>query len=373
MKTWRYALPAGVLFASLLVVAAWATVGSVASVAAGKQAERAARSSSRIGSALFLAVARAGERLVAVGERGFVQLSDDGGRSWRQAQQVPVSVTLTNVQFVSASVGWAVGHGGVVLHSRDGGEHWSRQLDGSQAAALALEEAWAGREAGDEAGDEAAQRAVREAEGLVADGADKPLLGLYFRDERRGWVVGAYGLALATEDGGQRWHAVMRRVDNRGGKHLYDIRADGEALVVVGEQGALLRSDDGGMRFAAIESPYAGTWFGAIAGPEDTLVVFGLRGNVYRRQGVAAWQQVDVGQAVTLTAGLRLDDGSLVLADETGRLLRSTDGGAHFTALAATESRSLTSLAQAADGALIVAGTRGMSRIEPELIAKEAK
>jgi hypothetical protein len=38
----------------------------------------------------------------------------------------------------------------------------------------------------------------REAEGLVQDGPDKPFLGLHFADAKRGWVVGAYGLALAT-------------------------------------------------------------------------------------------------------------------------------------------------------------------------------
>ncbi len=54
------------------------------------------------------------------GERGIVLLSDDAGVSWRQAK-VPVSVSLTAVQFVDAEQGWAVGHLGVVLHTQDGG------------------------------------------------------------------------------------------------------------------------------------------------------------------------------------------------------------------------------------------------------------
>lgn len=375
LSKWRRAVPLGGLVVALLGAAAWAAT-LVGAPAAADEAGRAARASARVGSALFLAVARAGERLVAVGERGFVLLSDDGGRRWRQAREVPVSVTLTNVQFVSASVGWAVGHGGVVLHTRDGGERWVRQLDGAQAAALVLEDAQAA--AAGAADEPALQRALREAEGLVADGPDKPLLGLHFRDERRGWVVGAYGLALATDDGGQSWRSIMRRIDNRGGKHLYDIRADGAGLVIAGEQGALFRADDavqgGGGQFGALASPYVGTWFGALAGPANELLVFGLRGNAYRRGGAhGGWERVETGLPVTLTAGLRLADGAIVLADESGRLLRSTDGGAHFTPLPVSEARSLTGLAQAADGALVLAGARGMSRIEPDILAKEAK
>ncbi len=86
---------------------------------------------------VLLGIARAGSRHVAVGERGIIVLSDDDGRSWRQAV-VPVSVTLTAVTFPTAAQGWAVGHSGAILHSDDGGTHWTKQLDGFRAAQLAL-------------------------------------------------------------------------------------------------------------------------------------------------------------------------------------------------------------------------------------------
>ena len=78
--------------------------------------ERSALPSAKAERAVLLGLARAGQRLVAVGERGIVLLSDDNGQRWRQAQ-VPVSVSLTAVQFVDDRRGWAVGHLGVVLHS----------------------------------------------------------------------------------------------------------------------------------------------------------------------------------------------------------------------------------------------------------------
>jgi photosystem II stability/assembly factor-like uncharacterized protein len=364
----RYALP----LACVLCAAVCGSLPATATERTAGQTDQIgtpARSNARIGSALFLAVTRAGARLVAVGERGFVLLSDDAGRTWRQARSVPVSVTLTNVRFVSAELGWASGHAAVVLHSRDGGESWVRQLDGTQAAALVLEDAQAGLAQGDEA----ASRLLRDAERFVADGPDKPLLGLHFSDERHGWVVGAYGLALATDDGGRSWHSIMRRVDNRAGKHLYDIREAEGGLVIAGEQGVLLRAENGGEHFAPLASPYAGTYFGTLSAG-GSLLAYGLRGNVYRRaEGAASWQKIDPGLPVTVTAAIELVDHSIVLADQTGRVLHSHDGGKRFAALPASGSRSFTGLAQAGDGALILSGMGGMTRIEPDVLAMEAQ
>jgi len=49
--------------------------------------------------AMILASTLAGQRIVAVGERGTVLLSDDAGKTFRQAKQVPISATLTSVYF----------------------------------------------------------------------------------------------------------------------------------------------------------------------------------------------------------------------------------------------------------------------------------
>src|SRR6478736_739740 len=78
---------------------------------------------------LLNGLARSGDRLIAVGQRGHVLYSDDAGANWQQAE-VPVSSDLVAVSFPSASSGWAVGHDGVILHTNDAGVTWSRQLDG---------------------------------------------------------------------------------------------------------------------------------------------------------------------------------------------------------------------------------------------------
>ena len=90
-------------------------------------------------SSLLLDIAAAGDRLVAVGERGHILYSDDGGRSWKQAR-VPTSVMLTRLSFISASTGWAVGHDGNILLSTDGGLNWVLQRDGVSDQALINED-----------------------------------------------------------------------------------------------------------------------------------------------------------------------------------------------------------------------------------------
>lgn len=355
----RSALAAAILSLSCLSVAAQAA--GTASIP--DLLELPARESARALHGLQLAVTRAGNRLVAVGERGTVLLSDDAGRGWRQASSVPVSVALTDVHFVSASHGWAVGHSGVVLHSADGGETWGRQLDGNQAALAIRDDAR--RRA--EAGELGAAAALRSAEYLVSDGPDKPFLGVRFRDELRGYVVGAYGIALSTVDGGKSWQSLVGVIPNPRGKHLYQVQIDGNALLIAGEQGALVRSVDGGASFSEVATPYSGTFFGALELHGDALLAFGLRGNAWRSaDGGASWQRVELGQPVTVSAGQRLRDGSVLLADESGRLLRSTDGGQHFTALAVQPGTGLTGIAEAADGALIISSARGLTRVEPD-------
>jgi photosystem II stability/assembly factor-like uncharacterized protein len=72
---------------------------------------------------VVLDVVRAGQRYVAVGERGHVLISSDG-KEWEQADHVPVQATLTRVTFAGGRL-WAVGHDSTIIHSRDIGRTWS--------------------------------------------------------------------------------------------------------------------------------------------------------------------------------------------------------------------------------------------------------
>jgi photosystem II stability/assembly factor-like uncharacterized protein len=299
---------------------------------------------------VMLSVARAGHRLVAVGERGFIIVSDDNGGTWKQVSS-PVSMTLVKVRFIDDLQGWAVGHAGVVLHSQDGGLSWSKQLDGVQAAEIELQEA--------KRFDDAEK--IAQAQQLVDDGPDKPMLDLLFLDAKNGWVVGAYGLAFVTHDGGLSWQSIRSRLDNPNGLHLYSIERVGADLFVAGEQGTLLRSGDEGQTFESLTSPYEGTTFGLQATSSGSILAFGLRGKAFESKDRGdSWQRLDTLQPVTLTSGLRLDDGSVLLTDESGRVLRFADGDTKASLLQVTQPGYFTGMAQAANGDLIISSARGM-------------
>jgi photosystem II stability/assembly factor-like uncharacterized protein len=275
---------------------------------------------------VLIDVTMADSRVVAVGERGIIIYSDDVGNTWQQAQ-VPVSVGLTAVHFSSPQNGWAVGHGGVVVHTADGGKTWKRQLEGAQAARMALEnaEAKAGR-LGPEDFD--VQQMVDNARLLVKDGPDKPFLDLYFENDRKGYIIGSYGLIFKTEDAGTTWECLMDSVENPESLNLYAIHAAGDAIYLAGERGLFLVSKDGGVSFRKVTTPYHGTYFDLYAYPSGELVLVGLQGNAYwsADQG-ETFHQSEVAAGVSFTSVTQYRKDILLFANQAGMLLESRDRG----------------------------------------------
>ncbi|WP_158244541.1 WD40/YVTN/BNR-like repeat-containing protein [Paraburkholderia rhynchosiae] len=223
-----------------------------------------------------MAVARAGTRLVAAGMRGLIIVSDDAGKSWRQAA-VPVRSDLLALSFPTAHDGWAVGHDGVVLHTADAGSTWTRQFDGRVAAASLA----ASYKLGIAAGDTALQPYLDQIVLNYRQGPSLPLLSVWFDDAQHGMAVGPFGSAIATSDGGKTWLPMLERIDNPQFLHLNAIRGIAGEVFIAGEKGTVFRLDRSTGKFASLETGYAGSFFG-IAGDERALFAYGLRGTIYR-------------------------------------------------------------------------------------------
>lgn len=274
----------------------------------GDAVQRPALRVAQPGRVALMSAALAGPRIVAVGERGVVAISTDQATTWRQVP-TPTSVTLTAVRFANDQQGWAVGHGGVVLATKDGGESWEMQLDGQRAAQLLLQSA---QVAGD-------ARAVQEAERLVADGADKPFLDLQVLDAQRAVVVGAYGMAFRTDDAGQRWQPLTRQLDNPGGLHLYSLQLQGDRWLIAGEQGLVLLSTDGGASFRRLSTPYQGSFFSAAWQADGALLLAGLRGQLWQSPDLGAtWAEVKSPVPVSFSAMALGAGGGVWLANQAG-------------------------------------------------------
>jgi photosystem II stability/assembly factor-like uncharacterized protein len=81
--------------------------------------------------ALF-AVTSVDGRSIAVGEKGLVRFSTDGGLHWKEpsAKQFPTVFTfMRDLEFEhNQRVGFIVGQQGMVLRSKDGGKTWAKVL-----------------------------------------------------------------------------------------------------------------------------------------------------------------------------------------------------------------------------------------------------
>ena len=314
---------------------------------------RPALKSQRVMQSFLVDVTRAGERLIAVGERGIIILSDDHGRTWRQAR-VPVAVTLTTVTFPTPQSGWAAGHAGTILHTQDGGESWIVQLDGVSAAKLALQAA--------EATQSISLR--KDAERLMADGPDKPFLSLYFKSDKVGFAVGAYGLAFRTEDAGVHWLPFMANLENPKGLHFYAITGSTRegTLYLAGEQGILLRSLDNGVSFSQIQPPYQGSYF-ALASQAQRIIVAGLRGNAFWSDDQGnSWNKVEVPEPVSFNSMATMKDGTLIFVNQAGHIFASHDHGQTLQALPTPLMPPLTAVVQSADGTMMGVGAAGTVR-----------
>jgi photosystem II stability/assembly factor-like uncharacterized protein len=306
--------------------------------------------------ALLQGIAKAGRRLVAVGQRGDIIVSSDAGATWKQSR-VPVGSDLTSVFFVDERNGWAVGHDGVVLHTSDAGDTWELQLTGQRANDLlvvAMERKVAAEPASAEG-----KRLLEEARRYQAQGADKPFLDIWFSDSRNGYVVGAYNLIFRTADGGKTWESWFDRTENPKFFNLYAIRPAAGALYIVGESGLVLKLDPARQRFRAVPTPYNGSFFG-IADADTAVIVFGLRGTVYTSaDGGATWSHVDAGLPAAVVAATRHDAHTILLADAAGRIAETVDGGQSFRSVAIRQPMPLTDLVDLGEGRLALVGPRG--------------
>ena len=274
---------------------------------------------------LLLDIVGTGDKLVAVGDRGHVVISSDGGRTWTQSL-TPTRSVLTGVSFPDAQHGWAVGHDGVILATGDGGQTWARQDDGKDLATV-----W---------------------------------LDVLFRDALHGYAVGAYGRFAVTADGGKTWTAAKPSEDE---VHFNRISAgtDGR-LYLAGESGAVLTSKDNGQAWDRLEVPYDGSFFGILPLDGTRILAYGLRGHILRSDDHGTnWEPLHSDVQVLIMAGTRLRNGVIVLAGQGGNCFLSRDTGLSFTHWKPADfGTSVADLVEAADGAVITVGEAGAVRLE---------
>ena len=273
---------------------------------------------------LLLDAARLSKSIVAVGDYGYIVISEDDGKTWRVIKS-PTQSMLNAVFFVDDRHGWAVGHDAVILRSDDGGETWEQTYS--------------------------------------APDKEAPLLNLWFENAEHGYAFGAYGTFYETGDGGKTWKP--RKVLESDG-HMYALaRNSAGRLFLVGEAGTLYRSEDNGETWQPLPSPYRGSYFGALGLPDGGILIFGLRGHAFRSDSNGdTWTQVDTGTEVSLMGGKVLANGVVVLLGGDGVILVSRDSARTFTRLKHPQNKTLIAAAPIGENRIIAFGEPGAFRSE---------
>ena len=263
---------------------------------------------------LLLDAGQFGDRLIAVGERGYVLHSSDGKR-WKQSLDVPVSSTLTAITAAPGGQLWAVGHDNTIITSTDGGESWTLQ----------------NFEAGFE-----------------------PFLDVMFINDQKGFAVGAYGVLMLTDDAGNTWE--QQDLNEQVTGELFDaadllpegddyadqfadlgcyefkechlngiVSLDRNRLLIVAERGFGYRSQDGGESWEVFRVPYDGSMFGVVDVNGRCVLAYGLRGNAFSSCDLgASWRDVPLGTDNSIQGAAR--DGRQLMLVGNGGLILLQDG-----------------------------------------------
>lgn len=253
----------------------------------------------------------------AVGLGGTIQATLDGGTTW--AEQEGPHIYFRGVDFTDLRTGWAVGNGGKIAVTRDGGASWKEQLSGTFENLQSVH--FVDPQNGWVVGLNGTIAATHDGGAkweLQQSGSKTYLSAVHFTDASNGWAVGDVGTIIATRNGGVSWarqHSGTNR--NLVGVHFADSRTGW----TVGDGGIILATQDGGANWVQQQSgtesnlravDFVGTHTGWAVGLGGTIVA--------TRDGGGTWMVQQSGTG-TILLGLHFADARTGWAVGDGRTM----------------------------------------------------
>ncbi|WP_299788862.1 YCF48-related protein [uncultured Shewanella sp.] len=299
---------------------------------------------------IILDIATNGTTTVAVGERGHVFVFDaDKTVPWKQVP-TPTDAHLTKAFFITPQLGWAVGHDATIIHTKDAGLTWHKQMGAPEI--------------------------------------EKPLMDIFFFDESNGVAIGAYGLFYRTSDGGDSWNSEYHEelLFEEDVSYLAELKAEDEALylserstllphfnriismttgrlIMVGELGLVAISDDHGKLWQKIDFTYEGSMFNAVQN-NGAIFVMGLRGHIFQTDlQMGSWTEVVLPVKSTINGAISNDDGGLTLVGNAGVIIDLPVAG-ESRIIEQRQGENLVAINQDPQGHIWVAGTKGLFELK---------
>ena len=240
----------------------------------------------------------------AVGSKGALLATEDGGRSWK-AKPRPNEDVLRDIYFADELNGWVVCERNVyelktkedprayLMNTTDGGENWNR-VD-------------------------------------IAVDIDARLVRAIFSPSGRGWAFGEFGAVFTSRDSGANWtrlHSPTRHL-LLGGTFIDDYRG-----WLVGAGATILQTSDGGETWHLSQLPDAkGVRFTSTSFVDNRLGwAVGSGGSVYRTvNGGRTWQRQYTNVSADLLDVKFLDAAEGWAVGDEGTVIYTKDGGLHWT------------------------------------------
>ncbi|MBS1877955.1 MAG: hypothetical protein JST31_00425 [Actinobacteria bacterium] len=227
----------------------------------------------------------------AVGSGGRILATSNGGETWvQQANSAVTGGQLYAVHFVDEQHGWAVGQNGTIVVTTNGGATWTKQTSGTTEL----------------------------------------LSSVSFVNAQHGWVVGAGGTILTTSDGGTTWTPQTSGVTSA----LTSVSfADAEHGWAVGISPAkVLVTTNGGATWSEQAVLFGGA-NSVFAVDSQHAWVVGVNGKIQATtNGGTTWSEQTSGVSSELKSAYFADDLHGWAVGAGGTLLATHDGGEHWTA-----------------------------------------
>ena len=257
---------------------------------------------------------------VVVGSYGRVLMSHPKHKNLWSQRDSGTHEVLTCVSFADEQNGWAAGHGGVIIHTTDGGLTWGIQRE-------SLPE-------------------------------NQPLFDIQFLTPKVGYACGAYDTFLKTTDGGRTWTLTAP-----GDDFIYNGLAfiDEATGYLVGEFGTVLKTTDGGGSWEKLDlGGFGGTLFGITPVSPQRILVFGISGNTFLTEDSGGnWSDVTIkGPGKNLFRGAANGD-EVVLVGSAGNILVSSNGGKTFARRAQKAFSTYAGIGAHPRGGFVCVGERG--------------
>jgi photosystem II stability/assembly factor-like uncharacterized protein len=275
---------------------------------------------------------------MAVGERGLVMYTDDGGASWNTRSGSVTFEDLIQIVFTDENTAHVIGHR-IILRTIDAGQTWTssdtphsnRSFDFANPDTGLVVSA-------DVVGDRALIARTTDGGDNYSIVFDEEFDWIYekindiaFSDDVTAVAVGTKGTILRSNDAGATW----TRQDIGDEVHFYNVAfADADNGLAVGQEGRdgiIYRTTDGGETWYRVNVRLNTLHLGVCYSSQSNAYVVGTDGVIVRStDGGVTWEHQDSGTSTTLRSVFFIDALYGIIVGDDGIILRTGDGGSFW-------------------------------------------